>query len=147
LDKVEIQSTSKHSASCSDIPVRDGDQVRLLFRPEIVDNPANLHASVRGRFVYQRKGKNDQWMDFDRLSLSSLKKGEGYQLSLAAGELYKLLREIVPLYRFHRREGVPSGRVELFKLDSSLSELFPRLHLICWPFFPRTAMMRSELCV
>ena len=125
MEKIEIKSTSKHSASCTDISVRDGDQVRLLFRPEIVDNPSNPSASVRGRFLYQRKGRNDRWEDFDKLPFSSLKKGEGYQLSLAAGELYKLLREIVPLYRFHRREGVPTGRVELFKVDRSLSELLP----------------------
>lgn len=126
MDKVEIHSTSKHSASCSDISVRDGgDQVRLLFRPEIVDNPANPLASVRGRFIYQRKSRSDRWIDFDRLPLSSLKKGEGYQLSLAAGELYKLLQEVVPLYRFHRREGVPSGRVELLKVNRALSELLP----------------------
>jgi hypothetical protein len=36
-----------------------------------------------------------------------------------------LLKEIVPLYRFHRREGVPAGRVELLKVDRSLSELLP----------------------
>ena len=125
MEKVEIRSTSKHSASCTDISVREGDQVRLMFRPEIVDNPSNRGASVRGRFLYQRKGRNDRWQDFDKLAFSSLKKGEGYQLSLAAGELYKLLREIVPLYRFHRSEGVPAGRVELLKVDRSLSELLP----------------------
>jgi len=124
LDKVEIKSTSKHSASCSDISIRDGgDQVRLLFRPEVVDNPTNQLASVRGRFIYQRKGKNDRWVDFDKIPLSSLKKGEGYQLSLSAGELYQLLHEVVPLYRFHRREGIPTGRVELVKVDRALSEL------------------------
>ena len=99
--------------------------MRLLFRPEIVDNPTNPSASVRGRFLYQRKGRNDRWVDFDKLALSSLKKGEGYQLSLGAGELYKLLQEVVPLYRFHRREGVPVGRIELLKVDRSLSELLP----------------------
>jgi len=125
MEKVEIRSTSKHSASCTDISVRDGDQVRLLFRPEIVDNPSNPSASVRGRFLYQRKGRSDRWENFDKIALSSLKKGEGYQLSLAAGEQYKLLREVVPLYRFHRGEGVPAGKVELLKIDRSISELLP----------------------
>lgn len=125
MEKVEIASTSRHSATCSDISVREGGQVRLLFRPEIVDNPGNPSASVRGRFVYQRKGKNDGWVDFDKLPLSSLKKGEGYQLSLGASELYKLLREVVPLYRFHRREGLPVGKVELLKIDPDLSESLP----------------------
>ena len=77
MEKVEITSTSKHSATCSDIAIRDGgDQVRLVFRPEIVDNPANPAAAIRGRFLYQRKGKHDAWEDFDSLPLSSLKKGE-----------------------------------------------------------------------
>jgi hypothetical protein len=85
MERVEIESTSRHSASCSDISVReDGEHVRLLFRPEIVDNPTNPLASVRGRFIYQRKGKNDRWLDLDKLPLSSLKKREGYQLRLLA---------------------------------------------------------------
>ncbi|HUV70623.1 MAG TPA: Shedu immune nuclease family protein [Terracidiphilus sp.] len=125
MEKMKIESTSRHSANCSDIAVREGEQVRLLFRPEIVDNPTNPSASVRGRFVYQRKGKNDRWGDFDKLLLSSLKKGEGYQLSLGASELYKLLREVVALYRFHRREGVPVGKIELLKIDPTLSESLP----------------------
>jgi hypothetical protein len=118
VEKVEI--------TCSDISVRDGgDQVKLMFRPEIVDNPTNPSACVRGRFLYQRKARDERWVDFDRLPLSSLKKGEGYQLSLSAGELYKLLKEVAPLYRFYRREGVPVGKVELLKVDPSLSELLP----------------------
>lgn len=125
MEKVKIESTSRHSASCSDISVREGERVRLLFRPEIVDNPANPPASVRGRFVYQRKGNFDRWVDFDKLPLSSIKKGEGYQLSLGASELYKLLREVVPLYRFHRNEGVPVGKIELLKIDPAVSESLP----------------------
>ena len=124
MEKVEITSTSKHSATCSDIAIRDGgDQVRLVFRPEIVDNPANPAAAIRGRFLYQRKGKHDAWEDFDSLPLSSLKKGERYQLSLKAGELHQLLRELVPLYKLHKREGVPQGKLALLKVDQALSEL------------------------
>ena len=124
MEKVEITSTSKHSATCSDISIRDGgDQVRLVFRPEIVDNPSNPAAAIRGRFLYQRKGKHDDWEDFDSLPLSSLKKGESYQLSLKAGELYQLLRELVPLYKLHKRDGVPQGKLALLKVDQALSEL------------------------
>jgi Domain of unknown function (DUF4263) len=125
VEKIEIKSTSKHSATCSDILIRDGDQVRLLFRPEIVDNPTHPVASLRGHFLYRRKGRTEKWTDFDKVAFSSLKKGEGYQLSLSSGELYILLRDLVPLYRFSRREGVPQGRVELLKVDRILSELLP----------------------
>ena len=88
-----------------------------------MDNHANPSAAIDGRFLYQRKGKHDEWVDFDNLPLSSLKKGEGYQLSLKANELYRLLRELVPLYRLYRREGVPQGKLELVKVEQPLSEL------------------------
>jgi Domain of unknown function (DUF4263) len=124
MDRMQITSTSKHSATCSDISLREGgDQVKLVFRPEIVDNPINPAASIRGRFLYQRKGRNDEWADFDSLPFTSLKKGEGYQLSLKSGELHSLLRELSALYRLHRREGVPQGKLELVKVEQSLAEL------------------------
>jgi hypothetical protein len=122
MDKVNVTSTSLHSAVVSDIVVRDGDQVRLVFRPGIVDNPSNPAACVRGRFLYQRKGKKDEWVDFDAQPLSSLKKGEQFQLELKAGELWPLLRQLGGLYRVHRGQGVPQGRVEFVKVDEQFAE-------------------------
>jgi len=123
VDKVKIKSTSLHSAECSDVIIRDGEQVRLVFRPEIVDNPNNPAACVRGRFLYQRKGKAEPWQDFDTLPLSSLKKGEHFQLELKAGELLPLLMDLGGLYRLHRRQGVPQGKVELIKIEQNLAKL------------------------
>jgi len=120
---MQIQSTSKHSATCSDIELRSGDRVRLLFRPELVDNRANELASVRGTFVYQKKLTNGRWTDADRIPLSSLKSGEGFQLTLAAGELFTLFQEVVPLYRFYRKEGVPSGAHDLLKVRRDVSQM------------------------
>jgi hypothetical protein len=122
MEKVEVTSTSLHSAVVSDIVVRDGEQVRLIFRPEIVDNPSDPAASVRGRFLYQRKGKNDMWADFDARPLSSLKKGEQFQLEIKAGELLPLLRNLGALYRIHRGQGVPLGRVEFVKISEQFAE-------------------------
>ncbi|MES2391121.1 MAG: Shedu immune nuclease family protein [Acidobacteriota bacterium] len=120
---VRIQSTSKYSATCSDILVRDGEQVRLFFRPEIVEDPTEPRAAVHGRFVYQRKSRNDRWTDVDKIQLSTLKKDEGYQLRLSADELYTLLHELVPLYRFKQREGIPTGAFDLVKVDRSVTQL------------------------
>jgi len=97
MDTVEIQSTSLHSADVSDIVLRDGDQVRLVFRPTIVDNPSNPSACVRGRFVYQRKARKDVWEDFDSKPLTSIKSGEQFQLQIKAGELDHLLHELAAL--------------------------------------------------
>src|SRR5580658_3502578 len=51
----EIRSTSRSSAGCNPIVLREGDQVRLVFLPTLVENPGNPKASVDGQFVYQRK--------------------------------------------------------------------------------------------
>jgi hypothetical protein len=108
MDTVEIQSTSSHSAICSDVVIRNGDQVRLVFRPEIVD---------------KRKGKKDSWEDFEKKSLSSLKSGEHFQLELHAGELLPLLRDLGSLYRHHQSRGIPQGRIELVKIERQLGKL------------------------
>jgi hypothetical protein len=123
MDKFEVKSTSLHSAICSDITIRDGDQVRLVFRPELVDNPSEPAACIKGRFLYQRKGKNDAWADFDTAPLSSLKKGEQFQLSLKSGELYELRKELAALHRLHRKEGVPVGLTQFVKVGNQLAAL------------------------
>jgi hypothetical protein len=121
MERVNIQSTSRHSADCSDIVIRDGQQVRLVFRPQIVDNPSDSAACVRGRFLYQRKGLREAWEDFDAKPLSSLKKGEQFQLEIKAGELLSFLHDLAALYRVHGREGVPQGRVEFLKIEQNLA--------------------------
>src|SRR5579862_1615346 len=123
MEKVEIQSTSRHHAVSSDIIVRDGEQTRLVFRPEIVDNPSNPAACVRGTFLYMRKGRAEEWEDFETRSLSSFKKGDQYQLEIKSGELLPLLHSLGALYRLHRSEGVPQGRLELVKIEQHLAKL------------------------
>ena len=103
--------------------MRDGEQTRLLFRPEIVDNPSNPAACVRGTFLYQRKGKRDQWEDINTKSLSSFKKGDQYQIEIKAGELLSLLRQLGAMYRLQRSMGVPQGRLELVKVEQHLAKL------------------------
>ncbi len=123
MKKVQITSTSRRSAVCSDVVLRERQQVRLVFRPEIVENASDPAACVRGTFLYQRKGRNKQWQDLRSTSLSTVKKGEEYQLELHAGELRQLFREVVPLYRLYQREGVPQGRQEFIKVGEQLAQL------------------------
>jgi len=123
MEKVEVQSTSNQSAVCSDIPLRVGEQVRLVFRPEVVENPHDPAACIKGRFLYQKKGKRDAWEDFETIPLSSVKKGEGYQLELKSGELLPLLRTLSALYKHFRAEGVPSGTVSLVEASPALVNL------------------------
>jgi hypothetical protein len=55
MEKIDIDSTSSHSAICSDIVLRTGERVRLIFRPEIVDNAANPEARyAEDSFISER---------------------------------------------------------------------------------------------
>lgn len=123
MDKVSIRSTSRQSAVCSDVVLRESEQVRLIFRPEMVENPHNPAACIKGRFIYQKKGKKDVWQDFDLIPLSSIKKGEGFELEVKSGELLPLLQQLGALYRVHRRQGIPEGRVEFVRIEEQLAKL------------------------
>jgi Domain of unknown function (DUF4263) len=123
MEKIDVQSTSSHSAICSDIVLRQGERVRLLFRPEIVDNPSNPEARVRGKFLYQRKGDADSWDNFEAVPLSSLKKGEGFQLALHSDEVFILRRDFYELARLHREQGIPQGHAQFLKVERNLADL------------------------
>jgi hypothetical protein len=123
-ETVEIRSTSHVSATVSDIVLRDGDLTRLIFRPEMVDNAKNPEACMRGTFIYQKRGKNDEWADVETTPLSTLKKGDSYQLLIKSGELLHLMKSLGPLYRLYwRRQGIPAHRMELVKLEQRLAAL------------------------
>jgi len=119
--KVEITSTSPYSAVCTDVVLRELQLVRMIFRPQIVENPSDPGACVKGTFIYQKKGLRETWEDLPPTSLRTVRKGEEYHLELHSGELRHLLREIGPLYRLYRREGVPQGRQEFVKIGEQLA--------------------------
>src|SRR5262250_3979849 len=118
----------------SDMTLRGGkndDPIRLVFRPELVDNPHDPKAAVRGTFVYQRKSKNDDWEFITATSLNTLKSGQGYKLELHAGEILELFKNLAELYRLHARDGIPYGTNEYVRADSVVAALMeiPRLEL------------------
>jgi hypothetical protein len=103
--------------------VRDGTQTRLIFRPQLVDNPHDAAACVKGRFIYQKKSKNDPWQDCDSPSLNSMKRGEFFELEVKSGELLPLLRQLGALYRMRWKQGQPQGRMELVRIGNQLAKL------------------------
>lgn len=123
MEKKVITSTSLSSADCSDIILRETTTTRLVFRPELVENPNDASAAVHGKFLFQRKSPKDPWSDTATIPLSSLKVGEGYKLDLHASEVLKLHRELGALYRFHAKAGVPIGVTELVAVDSAVASL------------------------
>jgi len=126
MDRQRIKSTSRSSATCSDVVLRGGketDSIRLVFRPELVDNPHDNNAAVRGTFIYQKKGKAKEWEDTREASLASLKSGEGYKLELHAAEVFKLCGYLNELYKIFKKDGIPYGETEYVRLDSVVGQL------------------------
>lgn len=128
MDKIDVESTSPHTATCSDIILRIGKRVRLIFRPEIVDNSENPEARVRGRFIYQRKSDSESWEAFDKVSLATLKKGEGFQLELHSNEVLTLRHDLYELARLHREVGIPQGHAQFLKVEHNLADLLQLTH-------------------
>ena len=124
MKEIETTSTSLRTADCEPIILRVLEHVRLAFLPTLVENTGSPEACVRGRFVYQKKAKNDEWSSLSSESLASLKFGEGYQLELKSGELLRLMRELGPLYRLYRQVGIPMGKSKFVKVEASLARFF-----------------------
>jgi len=121
MKTLETRSTSRSSAGCNPIVLREGEQVRLVFVPFLVDNPTNPRASVDGHFIYQRKAQSGRWFPVRTTPLSTLKSGEEFKLTLHAQELLTLLEHLVPLYKFYEQQGVPRGQKTFVQVDKSLA--------------------------
>lgn len=121
METLETRSTSARTADCTPIVLRETDQVRLVFLPTLVDNFDNPRACVRGAFVYQRKGKKNEWIPLNTDSLTSVKKGESFKLDLHSSELLALGDVLRSLYQLKREQGLPQGRQTFIKLEASLA--------------------------
>ncbi|QQS36512.1 MAG: DUF4263 domain-containing protein [Ignavibacteriales bacterium] len=123
LEEFTIQSTSKYTAECNEIPIRKTKNTRLVFKPLLIDNLKNKNAVIKGSFFFQKKGIKDDWIDLKDLSLSNLKSGEYVKLELKSDELLNFVKEIVSLYKFHIKEGIQFGETKYIKAHGSLNEL------------------------
>jgi len=121
MKDVNVRSTSRNTAECEPIILRQTDQVRLVFLPTLVDNPTATDACVRGQFVYQRKVKTTEWATAGTVPLSSLKAGEGFKLELHSAELLALLRQLGGLYRIYRQHGIPPGETRFVRMEATLA--------------------------
>jgi len=114
-----VTSTSSRSATTDDIVLRETETTRLIFRPILVDNKNQKEASVKGTFIFQRKGHSDKWEDSDSIPLSKLKKGEGVKLELKSAELLNLFTEIQSLYEMYLEGGIPRGEAQFVKANKA----------------------------
>jgi hypothetical protein len=110
MEPISIDPTSKDSAVCGPIILRQTDTVRLVFKPLLVNSVHDKRHAVKGTFVYQRKKKADEWEDIATLPLSKLKGGEGVQLEVKTEEVYKLVTALNALYQAHGASGIPKTK-------------------------------------
>lgn len=111
-DLITIKSTSLTSAIGKDISLRETSSTRLIFRPELVDNPHNIAASVRGTFIFQRKKPTGKWKDYKTLDLSHLKDKEWVKLEIKSEELYKFFTKLDEYYRIFQKYGIKLGETD-----------------------------------
>ena len=123
MTEIRTKSTSLTTAQAADIVLRVSDNVRLVFRPTILENHKNQDAAVKGVFLYQRKAKSKEWEDFETIPLNSVKSGEGYKLELKSEELLNLLRELLSLYQLKQEQGVPRGEKRFVPVTPQLEQL------------------------
>ena len=113
-----MTSTSRNSATVTPIVLRQTDSVRLVFKPQLVNNQGQPAASVDGTLCYQRKRRSEAWEDLDAIQLSSLHAGEGVKLDIRSGEILKFFRGLQVLYDTVERDGVPTGVHQYIQADA-----------------------------
>jgi hypothetical protein len=123
IEESKIRSTSKSSAECDEIILKQTDRVRLIFKPTIVENPKNKEACVKGVFIYQRKSKNNLWTDQQTTTLAKVKQGEIIKFPLHSAELLRLIQNLQPLYSIYVEHGIPRGQVQYLKVQGSFGQL------------------------
>ncbi|MFF1990289.1 Shedu anti-phage system protein SduA [Bacillus mycoides] len=121
--KINVRTTSRDSAVCDDIELKKTSTTRLIFRPEIVNNNNNPEASVRGCFIFQKKGRNAPWEDYKELELSKLKAEEWIKLELNSEAMLTLTKEIQKHYAVHEKYGVMYGGFHLFENNPDIERL------------------------
>lgn len=112
-----VEPTSRDSAECDPVILRQTRTRRLVFLPIMVNNVHDESAAIKGMFVYQRQGPNDEWEDAESISLSTLKSGEGVRLKLHSDEVQNLISSLRGLYSLHEKGGIPDQKTVFIKTD------------------------------
>jgi len=122
-EEITLKSTSLTSVEVPPIVLRETKTSRLLFYPLIVENKDNPKASVKGKFCFQRKGKNDDWENYKELDANKLRAGEWTQLDIHSEELYKLITELDKHYKIYDRFGIVSGSYNITITNENLGNV------------------------
>ncbi|MBW1706270.1 MAG: DUF4263 domain-containing protein [Deltaproteobacteria bacterium] len=123
MKNLKVKSTSRSSALVDDVVLRATGTTRLVFRPVLVENPSDPECSVKGAFIFQRKGIKDDWKDIEAPPLSALKKDDVAKLDLHSSEIHSLYRELSSLYELYCKIGIPKGEGHFVRATNTLQTL------------------------
>src|SRR5215207_5559835 len=99
VKKISVPAHSYFRSKVGDLILRESSSTRLVFRAEIVDNPAHPNASVHGQLIHQRKHPGSQdWQDDNSFQLRGLRGGESVNLRLDAEATRSLFLELQQIY-------------------------------------------------
>ena len=141
MEKTVIIPTSRSTADCSDIVLRETGWTRLVFRPMLVDNPHSVEAAIHGSFLYQRKSMKNVWENTRAIPITKLKGGDGVKIELHSAEILSLFRGLAELYRQHAAGGIPRQVTELVRIDSDLGQLASLSKIRSWHFSLHTRQL------
>jgi hypothetical protein len=113
-----INGKNGESATVEPIVLREGETMRLVFKPTLVHNHQNDTQPVLGEFVYQKKRQNDEWEDDVQKAINQMSAGCGIKLALKTGEIDAVLRHVQSLYSFYREHQLPNRRQAYQPADS-----------------------------
>lgn len=141
---IKIESKSRDIATCNAVVLKINDFFRYLFVPELIDNIKDNKKCLRGKFIVQKKGKNDAWETYNYLPLNKLKKDEWINLELSTSSMDVFLSYVTELKKMYEEE----GKYEVFnsiktfifsnQLDSEDKELILEM-------FNKKSHLREEL--
>ena len=129
---LRIISTSNHSAKAPTIELRDpSGSYRLHFDPQIVENAKHPRDRVRGKLIYEKKGKNDIFFPSEEskpISKKDVRKGDTLEIDLKSGEIRRLYEGLTKMYKLAGdMEGIPSGAATYVEVDSAARSLLGML--------------------
>lgn len=128
-DTVDVISTSAVTADASPVVLSQTEMIRFKFCPTLVDNEKEPHKSVSGKFLYEKKRKNDAAFPSDdngaivKISRGSVKVGDWIELNLSTSETYELYQGLKRLYALYEDMGeIPYGLATYTRVDSSFRQ-------------------------
>ena len=128
-DTVDVISTSAVTADASPVVLSQTEMIRFKFCPTLVDNEKEPHKSVSGKFLYEKKRKNDAAFPSDdngsvvKISRGSVKVGDWMELNLSTSETYELYQGLKRLYALYEDMGeIPYGSATYTRVDSSFRQ-------------------------